>query len=294
MKLGKWLINKIIRTLGPELRDAVVGDVAELKMPDRRAVCELLGLVLRRQVLLWKTWRPWLALIGIVGPVVLLSYVCLGVVSELSRQALVYWQYGVLYGSGLTDAQEIETLVCVSLAVICWSWVGGFVLGTLSGDTIYVNGTLFYLVWFGLGGPLGMLVYWIRLLLNALYLVPLPHAPTLFEFAFFAVFHLTLITLLFLIPSLKGMQRARRRRKLANAYTILLAATCATLTALVTWMEGWQQTALEKWSEGKWNPGGPSWQERLVPLVLVSWPVVYLLATLRAQHRDGKSKPLTT
>jgi hypothetical protein len=30
MKLGKWLIKKITRTLEPELQDAVVGDVAEL------------------------------------------------------------------------------------------------------------------------------------------------------------------------------------------------------------------------------------------------------------------------
>jgi hypothetical protein len=73
MKLSKWLINKIARTLEPELRDAVVGDVAELQMPDRRAVCELLGLVLRRQAPLWKTWRPWLALVGIVGPSVCFS-----------------------------------------------------------------------------------------------------------------------------------------------------------------------------------------------------------------------------
>ena len=31
MKLGTWLIGKITCTLEPELRDAVVGDVAELK-----------------------------------------------------------------------------------------------------------------------------------------------------------------------------------------------------------------------------------------------------------------------
>jgi hypothetical protein len=31
MKLGKWLIKKITRTLEPELQDAVVGDVAELE-----------------------------------------------------------------------------------------------------------------------------------------------------------------------------------------------------------------------------------------------------------------------
>src|ERR1017187_3279666 len=86
MKLGKWLIKKITRTLEPELQDAVVGDVAELKMHDRRAVCGLLGLVLRRQAPLWKTWQPWLALLGIVGPVgVLLSKISVGLVRYAER-----------------------------------------------------------------------------------------------------------------------------------------------------------------------------------------------------------------
>ena len=80
----------------------------------------------------------------------------------------MYWQYGVPYSSGLTETQELETLVCVSLAIICWSWVGGFVLGTLSGDTLYVNGTLFCLVWFCLCGPLWVLIHSLRLLLNAI------------------------------------------------------------------------------------------------------------------------------
>ena len=295
MKLGKWLINKITRTLEPGLQDAVVGDVAELRMSDRRAICELVGLVVRRQAQPWKTWRPWLALVGIVGPVgVLLSRISAGVVWGFSIQALVYWKYGVPYSSGLTEAQEIESLVCVSLAVICWSWVGGFVLGTLSGDTFYVNGTLFCLVWFCLCGPLQMLIYAARLLLNAFHLGPhtaLPH--NLIEFILFAVLPLTLETILFLLPALAGIRQARSGRKLGTRRTILLASAVATFTVLVTWIGGWQQIALEKWSEGKWSPGGPSWQERFVPLLVVSWPVVYLLATLSV-HRADKSKPLIT
>jgi hypothetical protein len=298
MKLGTWLIGKITCTLEPELRDAVVGDVAELKMRDRRAVCELLGLVLRRQSLLWKTWKPWLGLVGIVGPVgVFLSHICVGVLGGLFMQVLSYCQFGVPYSSGLTEAQEIESLVCGSLAVICFSWVCGFVLGTLSGDTLYVNRTLLCLMWFCLCGPLGILISLARLLLNAVHLVPLPlsHAPGLVpEFVFFAMVHLTLVTFLFLIPSLAGMQSARRGRKLGIQGTLLLAATTATLTVMVAWMGGWRQKALEKWSEGKWNPGGPSWQERLVPLLVVNWPVIYLLATLGVQHLRGKSKPLNT
>ncbi len=295
MKLGKWLIKKITRTLEPELQDAVVGDVAELKMHDGRAVFELLGLVLRRQIPLWKTWRPWLALLGIVGPVgVLLCKISNALVSDIGRQALVYWQYGVPYSSGLTKAQELETVVCVSLAIICWSWVGGFVLGSLSGDTLYVNGALFCLVWFCLCRPLRTLLYLLLLLLSALHLTPLKVLSSMFpEFIFFEILPLILEALLFLLPSLAGMRQARRGRKLGVQRTMLLTEAVTTLTVLVTWMWGWRQIALEKWSEGTWNPGGASWQERLVPLLIVSWPVLYLLAMLRVRPRGSKSRSLT-
>lgn len=297
MKVGAWLIRRVIRTLEPDLQDAVVGDVAELKMGDRRAVCELLGLVLRRQAMLWRSWKPWLGLVGIVGLVgVILSHICVGVVRDLFFQVSIYWQYGVPYSSGLTEAQEFVSLVCGSLAVICFSWVGGFVLGSLSGDTLYVNRTLFCIVWFCSCGPLMTLIILGRLLLNALHLVPLRGMVvrnfSVFDFIFFAAFPLVLELLLFLLPALAGMRQGKRRRKLGMLRTLLLAVTVATLTALVTWIEGWRQVALERWSEGTWNPGGPSWEERLIPLLVVSWPVLYLLAMLRVRPRGGKSKSL--
>jgi hypothetical protein len=113
-----------------------------------------------------------------------------------------------------------------------------------------------------------------------------------FDFIFFVAFPLVLELLLFLLPALAGMRQGQRGREPGVLRTLLLAVTVATLTALVTWMGGWRQVALERWSEGTWNPGGPSWQERVVPLLVVSWPVLYLLAMLGVQPRDGKSKSL--
>jgi hypothetical protein len=102
MTLNRWLFDKLSRTLEPELRESVVGDVAELKLPELRAVYELLGLILRRQAPLWRSWKPWLALVGIVGPVaVILSNISVGVMDEIGRQTLVYWLYGVPYNSGV-------------------------------------------------------------------------------------------------------------------------------------------------------------------------------------------------
>jgi len=289
-KLLRWLVAMLSSALEPEVRESVVGDLTELRASYARTIYELLGLILRQEAQLWKTWRPWLALIGIVGAIGwLLSDVCIGLIGDVARQAFVYWQYGVRYNNGLNGAQEIEVIICTSFAVGCWSWLGGFTLSALSGKTALINKTLLCLAWFCLCGPLGLLGYSARLVLNALGLVALPHTVGFTALAFFGAVHLSLATLLFLIPSLLGMRRARRSFDLARPYALLLSATVAALTAIVTWMQGWQQIALEKWSEGKWNPGGPSWQERLVSLLVLSWPLVYLLAT---QRDHDKKKPI--
>ena len=160
------------------------------------------------------------------------------------------------YSSGLTNAQEIETLVCVSSAVIGWSWVGGFAMGALSGQAICINGTLFYLVWFFLWGPSGILFYSARLLLNALDLVPLrpgPH-PTFFQFIFVAAFSLMLETILFLVPLIAGIRQARRQGKLRISHTLLLAAAIVTATILVTWIQGGHRP---HWRSGVGGNGVP-------------------------------------
>ncbi|MGA9978248.1 MAG: hypothetical protein WBQ08_06405 [Candidatus Sulfotelmatobacter sp.] len=292
----EWMLDKLSRTLEPELQHAVIGDVTELKLPTRRAVWELLALVVRRQALPWREWGPWLALFGIVGPViVLLSRISVGVVIELGRQAFMFWRYGVPYSNnGLTNTQEFGTLFCFSVAIICWSWLGGFVLAKLSGKALNVNETLFYLIGFVFCGPLGILICLARLVLSALHLLPLTTVAhdftiSLSELTFFVLVPLTLEMLFIWLPSLAGMRQARRGLELGIQRTSLWAAAVATLTVLTTWMGGWQQSALAKWSEGKWNPGGPSWPERLVPLLVLSWPVLYLLATATVQLRGGKS-----
>lgn len=287
--LSRWLVAKLSSALEPDVRESVVGDLTELRASYIKTIYELLGLILRQEAELWKTWRPWLALIGIVGAIGwLLSNVCLGLIADISRQAFIYWHYGVPYNSGMSGAQETEIIFCTSAAVVCWSWLAGFTLAALSGKTAYINRTLFCLVWFCLCGPLGLLVYSARLVLNALNLWTLPHPAGISALAFFATIHLPLAVLLFLIPSLLGMRSARRSPNIARRYALLFSATVAALTTLLIWMQGWWQAAMERWSEGKWNPPGPSWQERLVPLVL-SWPIVYLLA---AQMHHEKKQPI--
>lgn len=86
-----WLVNIVSRLLEPDERDAVRGDFAESSETGGRALRDVLGLVVRRQVTLWKDWRPWLALAGLVGPLGML----LSLVSRRSADgsAIHIWMY---------------------------------------------------------------------------------------------------------------------------------------------------------------------------------------------------------
>ena len=62
MTSSLWsLVELAARPLDRDERDAVLGDSLEAGDSSWRALSGVLGFVLRRQLLLWKGWRPWLA-----------------------------------------------------------------------------------------------------------------------------------------------------------------------------------------------------------------------------------------
>jgi hypothetical protein len=167
----------------------------------------------------------------------------------------VYWHFGEHFGTGLTVIQETEALSWQALSVIAWSWVSGFVLGSLSGRTIYVNATLFYSIWLFSAAALPM--------------YPFTFGSTTLP--------LLLGILLFLLPSLLGMRHGLKLRTLSMGHAVLLAAAVAASTLLATWTDGWWQTALQIWSQGAWHET-VAWPDRMLPFAVVSWPAAYLLA----------------
>ncbi len=246
-----WLVDRVSRMLEPDEREAVRGDLAESGVTGGQALRDVLGLVVRRQALLWKDWRPWLALVGIVGVVgPLLIRISYSLNTMFSIHLRTNWKYGVRYETGLTFAEDIVIFVSQSLALIAWSWTSGFVLGSLGRGTIAIHGMLFCFLWLFFGAPGA---------------IPLP-----------------LQTVVFLVPAIWGVRQGMRLGTLKAGQTILLAATIATMTALATWTGGWWQSGLETWSEGAWR-GGAGWHARLLPLVVVSWPVGYLVAMARSR-----------
>ena len=256
-----WLVGRISRTLQLTEQDAVQGDFAELRLSGIQALCELLGFVMRRQVALWNDWRPWVSLLGIVGLVgVFLTRICFWMSGQIVGTLYMRWKYWTDYGNGLTIRQEVVVFGCQLLAVICWSWIAGFVLGSLSRGTLWINGFLFVSVWL-LHAPARQILRLSsldgRLLLFSIWPV--------FLFSFF-------------LPCILGMRRGARVEPLGPRRALAWTAAAILLTALTTWTGGWRQSAFAVWSGGTWPLPLVSWQTRLLPYAVVSWPVGYLLA----------------
>jgi hypothetical protein len=142
-----WLLGILARALEPSERHAALGDIAESGEGFFAALRDLLGLIIRRQAALWTAWQPWLALLGIGGVTAFpLSRVVFRFNVAFGQQLSAHRKYGVHFGTGLTVGQDIAFLICLAVALIVWSWVSGFVLGSLSGRAVWITWSVFYLV----------------------------------------------------------------------------------------------------------------------------------------------------
>jgi hypothetical protein len=256
-----WLVDVASRLLQPAERDAVRGDLAESDASAGQALGEVLGLVVRRQAGLWKQWQPWLALLGVAGIAGLfLSAIALRFSIGLEQQVRTWLHYGVPFDTGLTIGREIVRLLCLAVALSFWSWTSGFVLGSLSGSAVWLTGALFF-------GPLLLTLFSIVTgpVIPLLYLV-LGAGPAL----------------VFALPTIWGVQQGLKWRTLRFRHALILTFAAAFLTLLVTWTGGWTESAHQVWSKGLWH--GIPWQRRLPPLLLVVWPVGYILATAKERH----------
>ena len=152
MKVTRWLADRTTHLLDFDERDAVQGDITELRIADGQALLEVIGLVTRRQTRLWADWRPWLALVTAVVPLgIILSHVVRWWADGTAIYAWLYvnnWTWGFLASPGArADLAHYGGAIAVQyLALMAWSWTSGFVLGRLSRPTLWATGTLFALV----------------------------------------------------------------------------------------------------------------------------------------------------
>jgi hypothetical protein len=133
------LVESVAGLLDRDERDAVLGDFLEAGESPRQALLGLLAFVLRRQILLWKSWRPWLSVFGFgVLSSILLMYVSVSVTCTFDRltgrHPVSHW--------APTGHEGYALLLCHILLLIAWSWASGFTLGSLSPKTLWLNAAM--------------------------------------------------------------------------------------------------------------------------------------------------------
>jgi hypothetical protein len=122
MNLASPLLDAATHLLECDEREAVLGDLTEAGESAWRGLLDILGLIVRRQAMLWKTWQPWAAAFGLALPA---SFLLMGFSLGVS------WSF--VTGAGLW------LLVSHLFLLIAWSWSGGFVVGSLSRRTLWVS-----------------------------------------------------------------------------------------------------------------------------------------------------------
>jgi hypothetical protein len=189
------LVDVVSRLLEREEREAVQGDLAEAGENAWQGLWDVLGLVIRRQALLWKNWRPWLAAFGLALPG---SFLLMGFSLSVSSA------YQRIFDPGITVGAGFWLFACNVLLLIAWAWTGGFVVSSVSRRTVWVSAALSF-------------------------------APCLFCFTRFHVESLSrFCLLLFLLPAIWGVHRGLRIAQIKFGAALVLAIAVTVLT-IPTW-----------------------------------------------------------
>ena len=68
LRAGWRCVEAAAGLLAPVEREVVLGDLAETDRGAWRGLGDVLGLAARRQLALWRSWRPWAASFGLALP----------------------------------------------------------------------------------------------------------------------------------------------------------------------------------------------------------------------------------
>lgn len=202
--VGWFFVEMLTHLLEHDEREAVLGDLIEANESAWGGFTGVLGLVIRRQLLLWKSWRPWLAAFGLALPG---SLFLMGLSVSISLAYQRLFAPTVLQATGVAIGPGFTLFLCNVLLLIGWSWAGGFVLGTLSRRTLQISAICSFL----------------------------PCLLCLSEFRIESLSRFCL--LIFLLPAIWGVRRGLHlvKMKLSSA---LILAIAITLLTIPTWKSG--------------------------------------------------------
>jgi len=174
------------------------------------------------------------------------------------------WRVADLRNPGfrLVLLEWIGTVIVTYLTLFLWSWVCGFVLGSLSGSSAWINGMI-------------MACVWIAQFPERLHGTDDSNT-AVFSHSFYRVtFPLLLQAFFVLVPCFRGMHRGFRLHKLRADSALCLTLAIAILTVLMMFTNAW-------WHLGK------GWPIRIV-LVVAQWPLVYLVVNLSGRRRQVRT-----
>lgn len=282
-----WLVHRLSRLLEGDERDAVLGDFAESGERAERALRDMLGVIARRQAVLWLGWRPWLILLFLVIPFgVLLSYTAQRIAESSAIYIWLYannWHWAYLGNPGFwAEFAHVALVISISLlTLVCWAWSTGFVLGRVSGRFRFQSVFLFCPLLFSaelLGAVPG----------NVLrpFFLTARHVQgnnVVFAVRFYGTWFPLLAQIgLVAAPVLWGVRQNFRAATLSPLVrTILWMAAITTLAAFV--MQDWGFVAMPYRGAGLWS----GWHVKVLQLV-VYWPIGYLIATMIERRRQRK------
>jgi hypothetical protein len=211
---GWVLVESAARLLEPDERESVLGDLMEAGESAWRGLLGIIGLVIRRQMDLWRGWRPWLAGFGVALPN---SSLLMGVSLSVSWSYMRLLCPELLAQASLSKPSAFFVLLWQAVLLIGWSWTGGFVVGSVSRRTLWASTLLCY-------------------------------SPCLFCLTRFRVGSLPRFSiLLFLLPAFWGAHRGLQisRMKLSSALLVAMGIT-------VMMIPGWNNGAWYWWSPRRW------------------------------------------
>jgi hypothetical protein len=209
--VGWSFVEIASRLLERDEREAVLGDLTEAGENAGQSLLDVFGLVIRRQAILWKSWRPWLAAFGVTLPG---SFLLMGISLSVS------WRYLHFIGLKASPANELTAwpgfllLAGQVLLLTGLAWTSGFVVGALSRRTLWTSAALCF-------------------------------SPCLFCLARFRTESLSRLSLLlFLLPALWGVRYGLRRMQIRLKPAIGLALVITTLMILAwsssgLWFANW-------------------------------------------------------
>lgn len=147
-----WRVSESLgRRLEPEDRDAILGDLLESNTTGGRALGDVLGLAVRREIARWASKRPWFCLFALVIPCgALLSLIASLVAAQAAIYAWLYlgnWTGEYLKAGFRSDLFHHLAAPAISFVTLaCLAWCIGFAIGVLSRSAAWLNGALLVLV----------------------------------------------------------------------------------------------------------------------------------------------------